>query len=252
MICCRRATTSLPRGKLIVIWSLWIYLNSFRFYTNCYREWILNTFTYYWCFLELFIEKFILNINNEHAQGYSCPGATFAFCSHGEKVPWQGRLPGVVQRVNRLLKLPRGKEKFMWTVTDVRPCTEAELTPESVSCPEAMSLSGIMRTGPKRLFPTSRGKVLELEDKRKWNLPPVGNGPHSSDGGNHYIKTNLHTGCFRKIAKKRGHTNRLLSTHFYGVLAQFELEINNAMFPICSNFFLFITNKTNTRTKRLT
>ena len=28
--------------------------------------------------------KFILNINNEHAQGYSFPVATFAFCSHGE------------------------------------------------------------------------------------------------------------------------------------------------------------------------
>ena len=40
------------------------------------------------------------------------PRAT-AFCSHGEKLPWQGRLPGVVQRVARLSKLPRGKEKFM-------------------------------------------------------------------------------------------------------------------------------------------
>ena len=29
-------------------------------------------------------------------------GATFAFCSHGEKLPWQGRLPGVEQRVTRL------------------------------------------------------------------------------------------------------------------------------------------------------
>ena len=36
--------------------------------------------------------EIILNINNEHAQDYSCPGATFAFCSHGEKLPWQGRL----------------------------------------------------------------------------------------------------------------------------------------------------------------
>ena len=31
--------------------------------------------------------KFILNINNEHAQGYSCPRATVAFRSHGEKLP---------------------------------------------------------------------------------------------------------------------------------------------------------------------
>ena len=55
--------------------------------------------TYFWCFLELFIGKFILNINNKHAQDYSCPGATFELCSHGEKVPRQGGLPGVVQRV---------------------------------------------------------------------------------------------------------------------------------------------------------
>ena len=47
-----------------------------------------------------------MNINNEHAQGYSCSGATFAFCSHGEKLP--GGLPGVVQLVTCLSKLPRG------------------------------------------------------------------------------------------------------------------------------------------------
>ena len=54
-----------------------------------------------------FIGKFIPNINNEHAQDYSCSGATFAFCSHGEKLPRQGGLPGVVQRVTRLSMLPR-------------------------------------------------------------------------------------------------------------------------------------------------
>ena len=122
-------STSLPQGKFIVIWSLRIYLNFFSFYTKCYREWILNTFTYCWCFLELVIEKFIPNINNEHAQDYSCPGATFGLCSHGEKLPRQGGLPGVVQRVTRLLKLPGGNEKLMWTVTVVRPCTEVKLTP---------------------------------------------------------------------------------------------------------------------------
>ena len=89
------------------ILSLRIYLNSFSFYTNCQREWILNAFTYFWCFLELFIGKFIASNNNEHAQDYSCPGATFAFCSHGEKLPRPGGLPGVVQRVTCLSKLPR-------------------------------------------------------------------------------------------------------------------------------------------------
>ena len=41
------------------------------------------------------------------------PGATFAFCSHGEKLPWQGALPGFVQRVTSLSKLPQGNEKLM-------------------------------------------------------------------------------------------------------------------------------------------
>ena len=63
---------------------------------------------------------------------------------HVEKLPWQGWLPGVVQQVTCLSKLVRGKEKFMWTVTDVRPCTDAELTPVSVSCPKAMSCPMIM------------------------------------------------------------------------------------------------------------
>ena len=85
------------------------HLNSFSSCTDCYRLSILNMFTHFWCFLELFIGKFILNINNEHSQDYPCPGATFAFCSHGEKLPWQGRLPGVVQRVTHLSKLPRAK-----------------------------------------------------------------------------------------------------------------------------------------------
>ena len=29
---------------------------------------------YFWCILEVFIEKFIPNINNENVQDYSCPG----------------------------------------------------------------------------------------------------------------------------------------------------------------------------------
>ena len=53
-------------------------------------------------------------------------------------------LSGVVQRVNRLSKLPRGNKKLMRTVTGVRPCTVAKLTPGSVSCLGAMSCPGIM------------------------------------------------------------------------------------------------------------
>ena len=43
----------------------------------------------------------------------TCSGATLAFCSHGEKLPRQGGLPGVVQWVTHLSKLPRGKKKLM-------------------------------------------------------------------------------------------------------------------------------------------
>ena len=42
--------------------------------------------------------KFILNINNEHAQDYSCPGATFVFSLNGEKLLRQGGLLEVVTR----------------------------------------------------------------------------------------------------------------------------------------------------------
>ena len=57
--------------------------------------------------MELFIEKFILNVNNEHTQDYSCPCATFAFCSHEGKLPQQGGLPGVVSYRRQTMR--RGK-----------------------------------------------------------------------------------------------------------------------------------------------
>ena len=78
--------------------------------------------------MELFIEKFILNINNEHAQDHSCPGATFALCSYEEKLPRQGGLPGVVSH--------RRRQTMRQTMR--RPCAKAELTPGSVSCPRIM------------------------------------------------------------------------------------------------------------------
>ena len=112
MICCPGAT--LPRVNFIAPGQVHFHLITtnlsefyYSFYTNCYREWILNTFTYFWCFLELFIAKFIPNIKNEHVQDCSCPVATFAFCSHGEKLPRQSGLPGVGQLVTCLSKLPK-------------------------------------------------------------------------------------------------------------------------------------------------
>ena len=43
--------------------------------------------------------EIILNINDKHMQDYCCPQATFALCSQGGKLRWQGRLLGVVQWV---------------------------------------------------------------------------------------------------------------------------------------------------------
>ena len=61
--------------------------------------------------MEHFYWKFILNINNEHAQGYACPGATFAFCSHGEKLPRQGGLPRCCTTGNPPLEVAPGQRK---------------------------------------------------------------------------------------------------------------------------------------------
>ena len=80
--------------------------------------------------------KFIVNMNNEHAQDYSCPGTTFVFCSHGEKLHRQGGLSGVVQRVTRLLGNKNSYEQLQ--------VSDAKLTLGSVSCPEAMNCPGIM------------------------------------------------------------------------------------------------------------
>ena len=150
---------SLPWGKCYLAFTWWFVVPEQRCpgASSSLSEhyefiWIPLVFTEIVTENGFFIEKFILNINNEHVHEYYCPRATFAFCSHGEKLPRQSGLPGVVQQVTHLLKLSRGKEKLMWTVTGVRPCTKVKLTPESVSCPGAMSYPGIMWTGPKYDF----------------------------------------------------------------------------------------------------
>ena len=121
MICCPGATS--PRVNLGQVHSHLITTNFFSFLHKLLQRISLKNIYLFLVLSGTFIGEFIPNINNEHAQDYSCPGATFAFCSHGEKLPRQGGLPGVVQRVTRL-------------------------SPGSVSCPGAMSCPGIMWTGP--------------------------------------------------------------------------------------------------------
>ena len=52
------------------------------------------------------------------------------------------------------------------------------------------------------------------------------NGPHSLDEGNPYIKTNLHTGCFRKVAKKQG-TKIASWAHIYMVFSIKQIHWQN-------------------------
>ena len=52
------------------------------------------------------------------------------------------------------------------------------------------------------------------------------NGRHSLDEGNPYIKTNLHTGCFRKVAKKQG-TKIASWAHIYMVFSIKQIHWQN-------------------------
>ena len=54
----------------------------------------------------------------------------------------------------------------------------------------------------RRLFPQTEVKSWKTKENGIFHLQE--NGPHSSDEGNPYIQTNLHTGCLRKIADKWG------------------------------------------------
>ena len=74
-----------------------------NFFVSDHLKYVSGAF---WKFLlENLFQTLIMSMRKD----YSCPGATFTFCSHGEKL-----LPGVVQLVlYRLSKLPRGNEKLM-------------------------------------------------------------------------------------------------------------------------------------------
>ena len=142
-----------------------ITMNLSEFVSFLHRLLQIMNFKHVYLFLVLsgtFYWEIYSNMNNEHAQDYSCPRATFAFCSHGEKLSCQGQLPGVVQWVTHLSKLLRGKDKFMWTVTDVRPCSEAKLAPGSESCPKAMSC-------PRACEQALKGCSLQV-DANSWKM----------------------------------------------------------------------------------
>ena len=79
----------------------------------------------------------------------------------GEKLSWQGQLPGVVQWVTHLSKLPRGKDKFMRKSYRRQTMLRGKVDPGVSELPQGNELSQGMWTGPKRLFPASRRKFLE-------------------------------------------------------------------------------------------
>ena len=68
-------------------------------------------FKHVYLFLVLSIGKFIPNINNEHVQDYSCPGTTFAFCSHGEKLRRRGGVTRCCTTGNPPLEVAPGQRK---------------------------------------------------------------------------------------------------------------------------------------------
>ena len=114
MICCPRAT--LPRVNFIAPGQVQGHLittklSEFLYFLHKLLQRMNFKHVYlFLVLLELFIGKFIPNINNEYMQDCSCPRATFAFCSNGEKLLRQGGLPDVVQQVTRLSKLPRARK----------------------------------------------------------------------------------------------------------------------------------------------
>ena len=129
MICCSGAT--FPRVNFITPGQVHRHLittNLSEFLQFLHKLLQRMNFKHVYLFLVLyvtFIEKFIPNINNEHAQDYSCPGQLL--------------------RSVHMKKSYLGKAGYpVLSVTGVRPCAEAKLTPGSVSCPEAMSCPGIM------------------------------------------------------------------------------------------------------------
>ena len=84
-----------------------------------------------------FIEpEFIISINNEHVQDYSCPGVTFAFCSNGEKLPQQGGLPG-----NPPLEVTPGQRKTYVNSYRCQTMHRGKVDPEVSELPRGNQLS---------------------------------------------------------------------------------------------------------------
>ena len=71
------------------------------------------------------------------------PG-NFSFCSHGEKLPRQGGLLDVVQRVTRPLEVAPRQRKSHVNSYRRQTMHRGKFNPGSVSCPGAMSCHGIM------------------------------------------------------------------------------------------------------------
>ena len=122
------------------------------FYTNCYREWILNTFIYFWCFLELFLlGNLSWTLIMSMRKTTLAPGQLLRSVHMGKRYLGKAGYPLYNTEV------APGQRKLMWTVTGVRPCTEAKLTPGSVSCLGTISCPGIMWTGSQSLLNLARG-----------------------------------------------------------------------------------------------
>ena len=73
------------------------------------------------------------------------PWGIFAFCSHGEKLPWQGRLPGVVQWVmSPPLEVAQGQGDIHVNSYRCQTMHRGKVDPGVSDLPEAMSCPCIM------------------------------------------------------------------------------------------------------------
>ena len=86
----------------------------------------------------------------------------------------------------------------------------------------------------KGCFPQTEVKSRKTKENRIFHLRE--NGPHSSDEGNPYMKTNLHTRCLRKIANKWG-TQIASWTHIYMVFSVVWTGNQQCSVPHCLAIF---------------
>ena len=137
------------------------------------------------------------------------------FTRHGKRAdPKNTRISFLHETFQETLKIPES-EYYTLKIRRALPITLPWKCPPGAkinySCAEALLfvwLKGCSRQTEVKSRKLKENGIFHLRE----------NDPHSSDEGNPYIKTNLHTGCLRKIANKRG-TQIASWAHIYMVFS---------------------------------